>query len=57
MDRLLYGPYLLSSLNASAGADDDLVLFLHHDHLSDAVGSTGVVDVPVGHTKTRPIPR
>lgn len=31
---------LFSSLDASAGADDDLVLLLHRHHLSDTVGST-----------------
>lgn len=41
--------YLLSSLDAPAGADDDLVLLLHRHHLRDAVGRTRVVDVPANH--------
>lgn len=32
--------YFLSSLDAPAGADDDLVLLLHVHHLRDAVGGT-----------------
>ena len=41
--------YLFSSLDASAGADDNLVLLLHSHHLRDAVWRTRVVDVPVNH--------
>ena len=44
--------YLFSSLDASAGADDDLVLLLHSHHLRDAVGRTRVVDVPVNQKTT-----
>lgn len=54
IDWLTCWTYLLSSLDTSAGADDDLVLLFHSHHLSDAVWRAWVVDVPVNY-KPRPL--